>query len=184
MSDPLKITIHMVSSLDGMIARADNSMSWFETTDLYEKGEAGLDVWEFLKTVDCYIMGSRTYELALELSRSYGWAYGDTPTIVMTSRGLPVERESVETYSGTPEALVNDRLKPSYRNVWVVGGAALTKSFITAGLADEIRMSVLPIILGGGKPFFENIRQEYLLHLSNVVAYRNGMVELCYDLRK
>jgi dihydrofolate reductase len=97
-----KITIHMVSSLDGIIAKKDNSVSWFETADNYENGATltEQDAEEFLKTIDCYVMGSRTYEHALELSKSYGWAYGDVPTIVVTHRNLPIERPNIEIYSG------------------------------------------------------------------------------------
>ena len=174
----------MVASLDGMIAKKDNSVSWFETSDTYEKGVPGQDPEEFLKTIDCYIMGSHTYELALELSKDYGWAYGDTPTIVVTSRKLPIERPNIETYSGDLTVLVNERLKPKYRNVWLVGGAALAKEFIHLKLADEIRLSVLPIILGEGLPFFDNLKQELALHLKDVTAYKNGMVELWYEVRK
>jgi dihydrofolate reductase len=176
----------MVSSLDGYIAKKDNSVSWFETTDSYEQGVSltEQDAAEFLKTIDCYIMGSRTYELALELSKSYGWAYGDTPTIVLTHRPLPVERQNIEFYSGDLHKLVNERLKPNYKNVWLVGGAALAKDFIRLNLADEIRQSILPIILGGGTPFFDHIGQEQALHLKDLKAYKNGMVELCYEVRK
>ena len=80
-----RITIHMVSSLDGFIAKKDNSISWFDTSCNYDKGVEGQNPEEFLKKIDCYVMGSRTYELALELSKSYGWAYGDKPTIVITN---------------------------------------------------------------------------------------------------
>lgn len=69
---PFNLTIHMVSSLDGIIAKKDNSVSWFETSDHYEKGVTGQDPEAFLKTIDCYVMGARTYEHALELSKSYG----------------------------------------------------------------------------------------------------------------
>ena len=55
-NDTFKVTIHMVSSLDGMIAKKDNSVSWFETPDFYEKGAAQPDAAEFLKTIDCYVM--------------------------------------------------------------------------------------------------------------------------------
>ncbi|HEY4788145.1 MAG TPA: hypothetical protein VIH57_18955, partial [Bacteroidales bacterium] len=57
-----KITIHMVSSLDGYIAKKDNSVSWFETQDHYDKGVTVTqqDVAEFLKVIDCYVMGART----------------------------------------------------------------------------------------------------------------------------
>jgi dihydrofolate reductase len=183
-TDEFKITIHMVSSLDGYIAKKDNSVSWFETSDNYEKGVSGQNPEEFLKTIDCYIMGSRTYEHALELSKSYGWAYGDTPTIVVTNRNLPIDRQNIEFYSGDLNKLVNERLKPNYKNVWLVGGAKLTKDFIRLNLADEIRQTILPIMLGDGTPFFDQIGQEQALHLKNVTAYKSGIVELCYEIRK
>ncbi len=183
-TDSFKITIHMVASLDGIIAKKDNSISWFETPDHYEKGTTGQDPTEFLKTIDCYVMGSRTYEHALELSKSYGWAYGDTPTIVLSHRTLPVERPTVEVCAGDLINLVNNRLKTAYSNVWMVGGAALAKDFIRLKLANEIRLSIIPIILGEGLPFFNQIEQEQPLHLKNVTAYKNGMVELHYEIRK
>ncbi|SDX04777.1 Dihydrofolate reductase [Hydrobacter penzbergensis] len=178
------LTIHMVASLDGMVAKKDNSVSWFETSDYYEKGVTGQDPTEFLKTIDCYVMGSRTYEHALELSKSYGWAYGDTPTIVVTHRNLPIERTNIETFSGDLNELVNEHLKPNYKNVWLVGGPMLAKDFIRLQLADVIRLSILPIILGYGTPFFNHIEQEHALHLKEVTAYKNGMVELCYEVKK
>jgi dihydrofolate reductase len=174
----------MVSSLDGIIAKKDNTVSWFETSDHYEKGITitEQDTAAFLKTIDCYVMGSRTYEHALELSRSYGWAYGDVPTIVVTHRNLPIERANIEFYSGDLNKLVNERLKSRYKNVWLVGGAILAREFIRLKLADEIRLSVMPIILGDGTLFFDQIGQEQALHLKDVTTYKSGMVELWYEL--
>ena len=185
-TDEFKITIHMVSSLDGYIAKKDNSVSWFETSDKYENGTSfsEQDQETFLKTIDCYLMGSRTYEHALELSKSYWWAYGDIPTIVLTHRKLPIDRQNIETSSGDLIKLVNERLRPNYKNVWLVGGAELTKDFIRLNLADEIRQSIIPIILGEGTPFFDQIGKEQPLHLKDLTAYKNGMVELCYEIKK
>ena len=176
----------MVSSLDGYIAKKDNSIGWFETLDHYEKGVVltQQDTEAFLKTIDCYVMGARTYEHALELSKSYGWAYGDVPTIVLSHHNLPVSRPNIEIYSGDLDKLINERLKPAYNNVWLVGGAVLATEFIRLKLADEIRLSVMPIVLGEGKPFFESIGQEQTLHLKNVTAYQTGMVELHYEIKK
>ena len=181
---PFTVTIHMVSSLDGIIAKKDNDVSWFETADNYEKGVTGQDAEDFLKTIDCYVMGARTYEHALELSTAYGWAYGNTPTIVVSRRKLPTDRTNIEIYSGDLNTLVNERLKPNYKNVWVVGGPILVKDFIRLKLADEIRVSVMPIILGDGTLFFDFIEQEQALHLKDVTAYKSGMMELCYEVRK
>jgi dihydrofolate reductase len=181
-----KVTIHMVSSLDGIIAKRDNSVSWFEASDYYKNGVevTEQDTEEFLKTIDCYVMGARTYEHALELSKSYGWAYGDVPTIVVTHRNLAIDRPNIEIYSGDLNKLVNERLKPNYKNVWLAGGAVLAKDFIRLKLADEIRLSVMPVILGDGTLFFDHIGQEQALHLKDVTAYKSGMVELCYEVKK
>ena len=175
-----KVTIHMVSSLDGFIAKKDNSVSWFQTADNYEKGVNEEDAEEFLRTIDCFVMGSRTYELALTL----GWPYGDVPTFVITHRNLPSYRESVEFYMGDLNKLVNERLKPNYRNIWLVGGAALTKDFIRLKLADDIRLSILPVILGDGLQFLDHTGQELSLHLKDLTAYKSGMVELWYEIKK
>jgi dihydrofolate reductase len=183
MTDAFRLTIHMVSSLDGIIAKKDNSVSWFETIDYYEKGVTEQNTLEFLKTIDCYIMGSRTYEHALELSKSYGWAYGDIPTIVVTHRNLPIDRQNIEFYSGDLNNLVQ-RIKTNYKNVWVVGGAMLVRNILRLNLADEIRLTVLPIILGDGLLFFNQPGQEQKLHLKDVTAYKSGMVELYYEIKK
>ena len=183
-TDTFKVTIHMVSSLDGIIAKKDNSVSWFESTDNYENGVVEENAEEFMKTIDCFVMGSRTYEHALELSKNFGWAYGDVPTIVVSHRNLPIDRKNIEIYSGDLNKLVNERLKPNYKNVWLVGGAMLAENFIRLKLADEIRLSVMPIILGDGTLFFDQIGQEQPLHLKNITAYKNGMVELWYEIRK
>src|SRR5260221_2626013 len=182
-TNTFKVTIHMVSSLDGIIAKKDNSVSWFETSDYYEKGITEPDAEEFLKTIDCYVMGSRTYEHALELSKSYGWAYGDVPTVVVTHRKLPIDRENIEIYSGDLNKLVNERLKPNYKNVWLVGGAMLASDFIRLGLADEIRLSVLPIIFGDGIPFVDHVGTEHALHFKDMTAYKSGMVGLLDEIK-
>jgi dihydrofolate reductase len=182
-AEAFKITIHMVASVDGMIAKKDNSISWFDTTSDYEKGVTWQSVAEYLKPAECYIMGARTYEHGLELAKSYGWPYSDVPTIVVTHRELPSYGPHIEFYSGDLTRLVNERLKPNYRNVWMLGGALLTRDFIRLRLANEIRLCMLPIILGDGTPFFDHIGQEQALHLKDVTAYKNGMVELCYEIK-
>lgn len=183
-TDASRVTIHMVSSLDGFIAKKDGSISWLDTSDVYEKGATEENAKEFMKTIDCFVMGSRTYEHAVELSQEFGWAYGDVPTFVLTNRHLSADRQNVEFYSGDLRKFVNDKLKPKYKNIWLVGGAAVVKDFIRLGLVDDIRLAIVPTILGDGTLFFDYIGQEHTLHLKDVTAYKNGMVELWYEVRK
>jgi dihydrofolate reductase len=91
--------------------------------DVYERGVTDDDA-EVVESIDCYVLASRTYELALQL----GWPYGSTATVVVTSKKLPSTRESVEFYSGDLKRLVGEILAPRYGNIWLVGGAALGQS--------------------------------------------------------
>ena len=177
----------MAASLDGFIARQDGSVDWLETSDTFEGGdtlEPGA-VAAFLKTIDCYVMGSRTYETALNFeAEGFGWAYGDTPTFVLTHRELPRTRETVEFYSGDLAQFVNGRLRPSFRTIWFAGGGAVSAECLRLGLADEIRYSILPILIGDGIQFFEKLDRDVALHLAEVKAYASGMVALRYDVRR
>ena len=182
-----RVTIHMAASLDGFIARKDGSVDWMETSDRFEDGQvmAPEFVASFLKTIDCYVMGSRTYETALNFeARGLGWSYGDKPTVVLTRRELPKTRSSVEFYAGDLESLVEQRLKPRFRSIWFVGGGAVSGECLRRGLADEVRYSILPILIGDGIAFFENLRQDVALHLLEVNAYQSGVVALRYEVKR
>ena len=179
------VTIHMAASLDGFIARKDGRVDWLETSDRFEGGET-MDpefVAAFLKTIDCYVMGSRTYETALNFeAKGFGWAYGDKPTFVLTSRELRRNRDNVEFYSGDLAKLVNERLRPTFGNIWFAGGGAVSGECLRLGLADKVRYSVLPVLIGDGISFFDKLDRDVPLHLAEVKAYKNGMVALCYEV--
>ena len=181
-----RVTIHMAASLDGFIARKDGSVDWLETSDAFAGGETmepGF-VEAFLKTIDCYVMGSRTYETALRFeSQGFGWSYGDKPTFVLTTRELPRTRNTVEFYSGDLAQFVNERLRPTFRTIWFVGGGAVSGECMRLGLADEVCYSILPILIGDGIPFFDKLDRDIALHLAEVKAYKSGMVELRYEVR-
>ena len=181
------VTIHMAASLDGFIARKDGSVDWLETSDEFAGGDT-MDpefVEAFIKTIDCYVMGSRTYETALRFeAKGLAWPYGDKPTLVLTRRQLPRTRDTVEFYSGGLAQLVNGRLRPTFRTIWFVGGGVVSGECLRLGLADEVRYSILPILIGDGIPFFDRLDRDIALHLAEAKAYRSGMVALRYEVRR
>src|SRR6476661_948224 len=181
-----RVTIHMAASLDGFIARKDGSVDWLETSDEFVGGET-MDpgvVEAFLKTIDCYVMGSRTYQTALSFeTKGSGWVYGDKPTFVLSRRKLPRSRDTVDFYSGDLAQFVNGRLRSTFRSIWFVGGGAVCAECLRLGLADEVRYSILPVLIGDGIPFFGKLDRDIALHLAEVKTYKSGMVELRYEVR-
>ncbi len=176
-ADKPTITLHVVASLDGFIARNDNTIGWLDApADAYPAGVSEASAAGMVAAIDCFVLGSRTYEHALEL----GWPYGNTPTIVMTSRQLPAPHPSVEFHSGDPRRLVAEVLSPRFKNVWLVGGALLGQSFLKLDLVDEIRLAIAPTLLGDGLSLFGNSLPETKWRLQNVMAYKTGFVELGY----
>lgn len=180
-----RVTVHMAASLDGFIARRDGSVDWLETSDDFPAGET-LDpefVEAFLKSIDCYVMGSRTYETALGFESSgFGWAYGDKPVFVLTHRELPCNRDTIEFRSGDIELLVKE-LRSRFRSIWFVGGGEVSGECLRRGLADEVRYSIMPILIGDGIRFFEKLDRDVALHLTEVKAYKSGMIGLCYEVK-
>ena len=182
-----RVTIHMAASLDGFIARKDGRVDWLETSDSFEAGDTMTPelIENFLKTIDCYVMGSRTYETALDFeAKGLGWSYGDKPTFVLTHRTLPKSRDTIEFYSGDLERLVGERLKPTFRSIWFVGGGEVSAECLRRHLADEVRYSIVPMLIGDGISFFQGLDKDVALHLLEITAYKNGLVALRYEVRK
>jgi dihydrofolate reductase len=177
----------MVASLDGYIARKDGRVDWLETPDHFEGGETLTPeaMTAFLETIDCYVMGSRTYETALDFeAKGLGWAYGAKPTFVLTRRALKKTRETVEFHTGDLAPLVEEKLKPGFRSIWFVGGGQVCGECLRLGLADEVRYSIMPVAIGDGVSFFDGLDRDVALHLVEVKAYATGMVALRYEVRK
>lgn len=179
------VTIHMAASLDGFIARLDGGTDWMETPDTYEAGES-MDaeyVADFLKSIDCYVMGSRTYETALAFdAKGFGWAYGDKPVFVLTTRDLPTQRDTVELVSGDLAQLI-EKLRARFGSIWIAGGGAVAGEALRRGLADEVRYSIMPVAIGSGVRFFEGLDRDVAMHLMEVKAYTSGIVALRHAVR-
>jgi dihydrofolate reductase len=186
-SEQSRVTIHMAASLDGFIAGRDGRVDWLETSDRFEGGETLTPeaVQTFLKSIDCYVMGSRTYETALNFeAKGMGWSYGDKPTFVLTRRTLPKNRTTVEFCAGDLRRLMDERLKPRFRSIWFVGGGEVAAECLRLGLADEVRYSIVPMVIGDGISFFQGLSQDVALHLVEMTACTSGIVALRYYVRK
>ena len=121
-----RITIHMAASLDGFIARADGRTDWMETSDTYEGG-VEMDpafIQAFLKSIDCYVMGSRTYETALAFeAKGLGWAYGDKPAGDFKGPRKEYGDRPKRSFGDKPKGDFSDRPKRPYTGRPAADGA-------------------------------------------------------------
>lgn len=175
------VTLHMVCSIDGYIAKPDNSLEWLNTTSDFPLGKVltESDIRAFNEKVDAYVIGANTYRFALQV----GWPYGTHPVYVVTHESQKTSDERVVFYNGNLTHLVEEFNKTD-ANVWIAGGSDLAAQFLTLGLVDKLVISFKPILLGEGLRFFKSIKKEYSLQLEDVTTYRDGMIEITYAIIK
>jgi dihydrofolate reductase len=165
-------------SLDGFLARTDGSIDWLKP---FEGEDHGFHA--FFATVDTVVFGRRTYEFVLSmLSSGLSWPYAERRCVVMTHR--PIEQKNGErTFSGEPDVLLRDLEAAGAQHVYVDGGVVL-RSFLSAGLLDQLTVSVVPVLLGTGFPLFGGVSLESGLTLENSASFKNGLVQMRYGFRK
>jgi dihydrofolate reductase len=143
-------------SLDGYIARLDGSVDFLFMPKDYSMGP-------FFKTIDCAVMGRKTYEVAKKMG---GGGYGGKmASYVMTRTLAGGERDGFTFTSESPEELVGRLREKTGKNIWLMGGGELARSFLKADLVDELYLGVVPSLLGEGLPLFPSgfPRREFAL---------------------
>src|SRR5215217_5658902 len=162
---PNRTQYFCAASLDGYIATADDTIEWltgyegsYEGPDAEPGAKGGYD--RFYEGIGALVSGSTTYAFILgELAAGAEWPYEEKPCWILSSRDLPVpEGEGVDV------RIVNAPVRDLYdemmsaageRDLWVVGGGNVASQFADEGLLDEVLVTVVPVVLGEGKPLFD-----------------------------
>jgi dihydrofolate reductase len=190
-----KAQYYCAATLDGYIAEADDSLGWlFGYDGSYEGEDAepgpmtdGGSYEQFYDGVGALVSGSTTYEFVLDhLGDGGEWPYKGKPYWVLSSRDLPVpagEESNVRIANATVSELYDEMMGATGgRNLWVVGGGNVASQFADEGLLDEVLLTVVPVVLGEGKPLFDRPLPGGPMQLKGTRAYKTGMVELRYEV--
>ena len=177
----VKVTAYFAASLDGFIAKEDGSIDWLnEASGAVPSGEdCGFQA--FLDTVDVLVMGRNTFE---QVSAFGEWAYGETPVVVLSSNPISSSLSVPGTVSHSSEspATLCDRLGNSgVKHIYVDGGATV-RGFLSAGRLDEIIVTVIPIVLGGGISPFGELESEVVLTQLEAKVFDFGFVQIAYSV--
>ena len=174
-----KTRYYCAMSLDGFIAESDDTLDWllkYEGTGW----ESGYE--RFYSEIGALVMGSVTYEWILENLDE--WSYAGKPTWVLSSRELrqPVaEGADVRVTAADVRDLHDEMLAAAGdRDLWIVGGGNVASQFADHGLIDQVEVTVVPEVLGSGKPLFARRMPNSSMQLVGTRAMQNGMVELRY----
>ena len=185
----MKASVYIATSLDGFIAREDGSLDWLEGSgeEVNDKDKSAESRGEdygykdFMDSVDALVMGRNTYEKVLSLG---GWAYGDKPVFVLSSRSLEIPEplsETVEAMSGTPEEVAARLSERSMTHLYIDGGVTVQR-FLRAGLIQRLIISRAPVLIGTGIPLFGPLNQDVRLRHVRTQSYPSGFVQSEYEV--
>jgi dihydrofolate reductase len=185
-----KAVYYCATTLDGFIAEADDTLGWlmgYEGSFEGEGAEPAKGAYDrFYEGVGALIMGSVTYEFVLREVPE--WPYEGKPAWILSSRDLPrPEGEGVDVRivnAEVPELYDEMIAAAGERDLWVVGGGNVVSQFADRGLLDEVHTTVVPVVLGEGKPLFDRRLPGGAMQLLGTRIFDSGMVELRYEIRR
>ncbi|TFE00774.1 dihydrofolate reductase family protein [Jeotgalibacillus sp. R-1-5s-1] len=141
-----KNKLYIAISLDGMIAKEDDSLEWLEAAE--GLGDNGYQA--FYDSISSVVMGNRTYRKVMEMTDDF--PYPDRPSYVLSR--TQQEDPNVTFTSGSLKTLLPELQKKHNGDVWIVGGGELVKHCLEHQLIDEFQIAIIPVVLGSGIPLF------------------------------
>lgn len=173
----MKCSVFIATSLDGYIARKDGSIDWLESVEPVEGEDYGYRV--FMDGVDTVVVGRNTFDTVATFP---SWPYEDKRVRVLTSRPLVLPAHAPPAGIAAVadmQTLYNSLAAEGAGSVYVDGGKTI-QQFLSAGLLDDLTITVLPILLGGGIPLFGEMDAGQRLQLAESRAFPNGCVQQRY----
>ena len=169
--------VFIATSIDGFIATPDGNLVWLDYVPFPEGEDGGFA--DFIKRVDALVMGRVTFETVVGFGQ--GWHYA-VPGIVLSSTlsEVPPEFENhVEFASGTPQEIVERAKKRGFNNLYIDGGKTI-QNFLSADLIDELIITEIPILLGGGHRLFGELGQQLGFELVGTKAIVGQVIQKHY----
>ncbi|WP_041416094.1 dihydrofolate reductase family protein [Shewanella halifaxensis] len=143
--------VYIATSLDGFIADKHNKVDWLHDIPNPEGSDLGFS--DFMARIDALIMGRNTLEIVL--SFGIDWPY-NKPVFVLsnTLTEVPAELEGKAfIINGELEHIVQQLNSKGYQNLYIDGGKTI-QGFLQRDLIDELIITTIPVLLGGGIPLF------------------------------
>jgi dihydrofolate reductase len=180
-----KIILDVAVTLDGYIEGPNGEIDWLGKDEDMDFGDilAGI-----LIDIDTIFYGRVSYDLwgnyqpdenaSPKLKEAYNLLHSKTKYVFSTTKAG--DNTKTIFIDSNIKQRVQEILQQPGKNIWLYGGAKLITTFINLGLVDVYRLAVHPVILGSGKPLFQDIKDRVGLKLSDVRPSRSGVILLIY----
>ena len=169
-------SVYIATSLDGYIATQSDGIAWLNNFPNPTNSDYGYH--EFIDSIDAIVMGRRTYEL---VSTETPWPY-QKKVFILSSTLTEVNPEMVdrvEIVTGDVSTIVSKLHQQGYQHLYVDGGATI-QSFMKKQLIDELIISKIPVVLGGGVPLFSLLEQPQWFEHCSTEVFEGGLVKSHY----
>ncbi len=134
-----------------------------------------------MDSVDVLVMGRKTYEKV----RSFGeWPYGSKPVVVLSSGSVNIPDDlngTVESMYASPSELVDNLAARGIRHAYIDGGQTI-QGFLREGLIQQITITTIPVLIGGGIPLFGPLNGDIKLRHIATLQFPNGFVQSKYEI--
>lgn len=177
----ISLKAYIATSLDGFIAKKDGSVDWLHSEKYHLENE-DFGYSEFMKSIDCIVMGRITFETVLQFEP---YPFENVPLIVVTNNpNYQIEsKHQISIFTRPLKELIPYLESKKYQNVYVDGGK-LIQSFLKESLLDEITITQIPILLGSGIPLFGETDKEIDCKHRKTKSFPNGFVQTEYEIMK
>ncbi|HVG41197.1 MAG TPA: dihydrofolate reductase, partial [Chitinophagaceae bacterium] len=139
-----------------------------------------LDIGAYMKRFDTFLYGRKTYEMILPMGNKP--TRGITNYVVSTT--ITQVAPNFKLINGNVEKEILKVKSKEGKDIAVYGGASLLASLLNLNLVDEIHISVIPVLLGKGKPMVDVLDKKVWLTYIESKTYGNGTVQLMYKVNK
>lgn len=177
------VSVFIATSLDGFIARENGDLDWLDAANKTVPKAEDCGYRAFMESVDVLVMGRASFEKVL----SFGdWPYERKPVIVLSSHPLEIPvalQDRVSHCNMSPQALCACLSQEGVEHIYLDGGITI-QSFLAAGLVDELTITVIPVLLGQGRPLFGALPADIPLKIIDSKTYDFGFTQVTYRVVK
>jgi dihydrofolate reductase len=176
-----KVIVSNLMSLDGFFEGPHKELDWFVVDEVFFEYARTL-----LRSADTILFGRRTYEhmagywpdapsdeIADKMNHIAKIVFSKTLRAAEWKNSRVVQGDAAEEVAKLKQMRGGDML--------ILGSAALASSLLQAGLIDEYRVILNPVVIESGNPLFQNIKERLKLKLLRTQTFGSGVVVLSYQ---